>query len=294
MTLPANPAAPAVAPATPLPAQGLTWPVGGAGLLAVVAIFAIPAVLPGLANLPLEWAWLLSAAAIIVFCGIIGLAINNRPAGLIIDNRNRVSLSKFQATAWSILILSALITSIFARLHFGVADPADVGLTNQLLAVMGISATSMVASPLILSGKAGETPAPGQEASTAAKLGDDMDALASAGKVYARQNPADAQWLDMFRGEEVGNAGSPDLSKVQQFLITIVVLTVYGAAIWASFVPPPTGKSDWLSSLPAFSDTMVWLIGISHAGYLAYKAAPHGASGDALSLAAPTPDEAAG
>jgi hypothetical protein len=37
----------------------------------------------------------------------------------------------------------------------------------------------------------------------------------------------------------------------------------------------PDNKTTWLNALPNVSDGMSWLLGISHAGYLAYKAAPH-------------------
>jgi hypothetical protein len=257
---------------------------GAAALAALAGAFIVEAVQP---KTTADWStvWLISAGLIVVFCAAVGFAISGRPAGLIIDNRNRVSLSKLQAAAWSVLVLSALSTCVFARLKLGVPDAAAVDIPPDLLAVMGISATSLVATPVILSAKSQQTPAPDHEAQTASKLGDNVDALSSVGKVYARNNPADAQWLDIFRGEEVSNAASPDLSKVQQFLITVVVMIVYGDTIWAMLLPPvlpPHQKlpTDWLGSLPKLTGNMTWLIGISHAGYLAYKAAPHGASGD--------------
>jgi hypothetical protein len=254
-----------------------------AGSVLAVIAFAGAFLVPGLGTsygISLPWAWLISAALLATFCTGVGLAISGRPAGVIIDNRNRISLSKLQAVAWSIIVLSAWLTCAFARVSQGFKSPIDVDLTPDLLAVMGISATSLVAAPTILSLKSNETPPAGQAAATATKLGEPASNVVPAGKVYARTKASDAKWLDMVRGEEVSNAASPDLSKIQQLLITVVTLVVYSASLWAMFgsAYSPAMKETWLATLPAFDAHMVWLIGISHAGYLAYKAAPHGSS----------------
>lgn len=247
--------------------------------ITLAASFAFPGYMAS-HNLPLPWAWLGCLVLQVVFCLIVGLGINCRVAGMFIDNRNRVSLSKFQTTAWTILILSALVTTVFARLAHNVSGAMEITLNPELLAVMGISVTSLVASPLILSVKSGQNAAPGQVEATQARLGDDEHA--STGKVYARETPAKASWLDMLRGEEVSNAASPDLGKVQQFLITVILLVGYGGALWAMFSTPfPAGKEPWMAQLPDFGEKMVWLLGISHGGYLAYKAAPHSGSQNA-------------
>jgi len=258
---------------------------GMLAFFALIGIFALPRFVPDA-----QVAWALSAVALVLFCVGVGLAVNGRPAGLVIDVRNRVSLSKFQAAAWTVLVLSALITAAMVRLgmssHAG--NVLDIIIPSNLLAAMGISATSLVATPVVLSQKRNQTPVDGMEAQTADKLGDAPSSLASDGKVYGRNDPALARWMDMFRGDEVNTAASPDLSKVQQFLVTIVVLMAYGGGLWTMF---GTTSADQLTSLPDFSSQMAWLVGISHAGYLAYKAAPHGATADP---AASVPETAVG
>jgi hypothetical protein len=204
------------------------------------------------------WGWAISAGSLLVFCLCIGIAINGRLGGLIIDARNKMSLSKLQAVAWTILVLSAWIAFVVTRARLGATGPEDVVLPPELLAAMGISATSLVAAPVILSLKAPDT-------------------------VHTNDAPGNAQWLDLFRGDDVGNANSPDLGKIQQFLITVVVLAVYAGDIWNTLGAPaalvPHSKnidfSNYLHTLPVFNANLAWLIGISHAGYLAYKAAPH-------------------
>lgn len=99
------------------------------------------------------------------------------------------------------------------------------------------------------------------------------------GRVFGRINPALAEWLDMFRGEDVSNAAAPDLSKIQQFLFTLLVIGVYAAAILDMFLVQAQANTLILApqgSLPPLTANFVWLLGISHASYLAYKAAPHG------------------
>jgi len=229
-------------------------PLGMAAWLSLAAAFLVPAAMP---VVYLPFSWLGSLAALVLFCACIGRGIAGRSEGILIDYRNRISLSKFQAAAWTVLVLSALITAVFGRLHMGIAQPVDVTVPQQLLAVMGISLTSLAAAPVILGVKQEQTPGPGNA------------------PVFTRDDPQNAEWLDMLRGEENSNYQSADLGKVQQLLITLIVLVIYGAGLWALFANPAGGGGQ-LSALPDLSDQMVWLVGISHAGYLAYKAAPHG------------------
>lgn len=220
------------------------------------------------------WAWAGVLILLVLFCAAVGLAINGRPGGLLIDERNRVSLSRFQASAWTLLVLSALLTAALARARDGAAVPLAVTIPGDLLVAMGISAASFVSSPMLLSLKMGGAAPSDLATRTAARLGDRPADLAPQGQLYCRCDPSGARWLDMLRGEETGNADAPDLSKVQQFLVTVIVLGLYGAGLWRVF--SAAAGTDALQALPDFSPNMLWLIGLSHAGYLAYKAAPHG------------------
>jgi|GEM_PF-905842 len=229
-------------------------------------------------------AWLWTALLMVAFLALVGIALNGRPAGVIIDNRNRVSLSKFQAVLWTVLVLSALITTAAARVAVGAALPAASGgvlaftLPPELLAAMGIALTSLVASPVLLSNKTNQPEAePETLALAAAKTKRAPDMAVSSGSVVGWRSADCAQWLDMFRGDEASNAGAPDLSKVQQFLITLVLAAIYAGSLWGGFTD---AKAPFLGAaagwLPPLEPNFVWLMGISHAGYLAYKAAPHG------------------
>ncbi|HEY0414628.1 MAG TPA: hypothetical protein VGD66_15955 [Allosphingosinicella sp.] len=216
--------------------------------------------------------WLATLAMTLVFVAVIGNAINGRWHGIIVDARNRVSLSKFQATAWTILVSSALATYAAARAATPTAHgiPLDaLGFTipPELLVAMGISAASLVAAPAVLSLKTDGGAAPIAPAGTGIDKAD--------GLVAARSDPECASWLDMFRGDEVGNAAAPDLSKVQQFLVSVVLITVYATLIAGRLV---AGGATALATLPPLDEKMVWLLGISHATYITYKAVPHSGS----------------
>jgi len=226
-------------------------------------------------------AWGLAAALIVLFMIIVGVAINNRPAGLIIDNRNRVSLSKLQAAAWTVLVVSAVATVAAARIAAGVPNPLEIVIPGELLAALGLSAASLAATPALLTLKSNRPdPSSQQLTNVAANLDMTRQQVDATGGVFGRTDPAYARWLDIFRGEDISTAASPDLSKIQQFLLTLLVLGVYVAALLVMFlrqeatlILPPGGAS---ASLPPISEEFIWLLGISHASYLAYKAAPHG------------------
>ena len=224
-------------------------------------------------------AWAGAAALIVLFMIMVGVAINNRPAGLIIDNRNRVSLSKLQAAAWTVLVVSAVATVAAARIAAGVPNPLEIVIPGELLAALGLSAASLAATPALLTLNSNRPPPTADQRTNVTRTlemaDNEMDTTSS---VFGRTNPAYARWMDIFRGEDVATAASPDLSKIQQFLLTLLVLGVYVAALLVMFlrqeatlILPPGGAS---ASLPPISEEFIWLLGISHASYLAYRAAP--------------------
>lgn len=245
-----------------------------AAAFALAVILAANILLPPTSRLG---AYIATIAALVLLLSVIGREIKQRPGGIVIDDRNRISLSKLQAVCWTVLIMSGLITIAAIRMARGDPTPLNIEIGPDLLIVMGISAASMVATPAILSLKADTAPDPAEVAS-AQRVGE----VIPEGKVHTRPSPEQASWVDIFRGDEVANANSPDLGKIQQFLITGLLLTYYaillGRMCWEGIPPDPVVK------LPTFDQSMVWLLGISHAGYLGYKAAPHSSSGPTQSL----------
>jgi len=234
---------------------------------------------------PDTWLWgVFPATAGLMLLAIlmVGDALNGRPSGLIIDNRNRMSLSKLQMLVWTIIVVSALIVYASYNVRLQTAAPLDITIPPPLLFAMGIAATSFIATPAILSLKSQETPAQADMDTANAAAG----TLQNSGKVYGRASVTDASWTDLFQGDEVGNFDSPDLSKIQQVAITLLLVGIYSAQIINQFAGLTT-PGHKLDTLPVLGQQFVVLMGISHASYLAYKAAPHTASGDPDAAPAP-------
>lgn len=226
------------------------------GLLNTVWLGAVPARI-----------FLLTLALNVVIVGIIGAATTGFAYGILLDNRNRVSLSRFQAILWTLLVFSAVVTAAAINIKAGRENALDFSIPGQLLAAMGISAISAVAGPAILSTKTNKSPDQAAVVQTAQKLGIAPQDVKPAGQLFARQDAADAMLADMFRGEEVDDAATADISKIQQFIVTMLLVAVYGAAVFATF-----SHAASVEGLPSLSDNFVWLFGISHAGYLTSKA----------------------
>jgi hypothetical protein len=201
----------------------------------------------------------------------LGYVIKGRLSGVIIDARNCMSLSRLQMCGWTVLVLSAVFVAAIHNISSGAGSPLNIVIPYQLLIAMGISAASLVAAPAVLSLKAAQNPRVADLDSAAGKL--DIALIAnvpSIGRVMGNSSSADASYTDLFTGDDVSNFDSPDIGKIQQFLITILLLSVYGAAVASSFI-----GVDATYSLPGIDNGFIWLLGVSHASYLAYKAAPH-------------------
>jgi tetratricopeptide (TPR) repeat protein len=89
------------------------------------------------------------------------------------------------------------------------------------------------------------------------------------GLIHRNQTVKEANWIDMFRGDEVSNYTIVDVSKVQMFFFTIAIVCTYGVLIWSTMNPDQMRMAT--ASFPTFSDTMNALLGLSHAGYLVVK-----------------------
>jgi len=89
------------------------------------------------------------------------------------------------------------------------------------------------------------------------------------GLIHKNSTPEEADWIDMFRGDEVGNYQVVDVSKVQMFFLTIAIVVTYGVLLWLSLAPEILKKAAF--AFPSFPESMNALLGLSHAGYLVIK-----------------------
>jgi hypothetical protein len=240
----------------------------------LTALFLLELLLPASLRLMM---WLAVLALLALFALIAGHGVTGLWFGLLIDTRNKVSLSRLQMFAWTILILSGYLAAVMVNIDNHQPEPAAIAIPSELWVLMGISTASLVGSPLILALKKSR-PANEEEAErTLEQLAtrvSDPEQLLVRGQIILNQRPEAARLADLFQGTETGNAGQLDLAKLQMFFFTLVLLFAYGAALGALF-----GQGGQkITSMPALDAGMLALLGISHAGYLVNKALPHSES----------------
>ena len=221
-------------------------------LICKCAVILIVVVIVGMFVFPTQFStiggqllWLVSLILLSGSCAAIGYCITGVKLGLLIDGRRKISLSRLQTVLWTIVIISGLLAAAVLNLAKG-EEPLNISIPSDLWFLMGITTASLVISPIIKNEK--------------------DDDLAKNTTIQ------EADLRDLFKGEENGNEDRLDLGKVQMFYLTIIIVFAYAVQI-AHLLS--SGKVD---AFPPISSGMTALLGISNAGYLAYKAAPHPAS----------------
>lgn len=191
--------------------------------------------------------WIILILVLCISFFVAGIWIDEAFWGLLLDGRNKVSLSKLQIVLWTILVISGLIAAVVLNISNGKVEggPLNITVPSDLWILMGITSVSFVASPIIKKDK--------QEN----------------GLLAANASPIKASFSDLFKGDEKVNAERIDLGKVQMFYLTFIILFAYAFEIGQLL------NESSFSTFPEMSNGMVTLLGISNAGYLAYKAAPH-------------------
>jgi hypothetical protein len=225
-------------------------------------------------RLPL-WTFLGLGALLALFTIVTGWAITGEVGGALIDPRKgRMSLSRLQVLAWTILVLSAYLNAFVVNIAAGRHDPLDVAIPGELLIAMGISLASLTGAQAVLGykqsvhGTSVQTPelgvdlVPGAEVRTATE--EDVRASVLKGRR--------ARWRDVFMGDSAEASDSLDLGKVQMFYITVALVVGYGIAVATAFTPIKVGADGGIATLPALNQAFVALLGLSHAGYLTAKA----------------------
>jgi hypothetical protein len=148
-----------------------------------------------------------------------------------------------------------------------------IAIPTAVWLLLGISLASLAGSPLILSFKKVQLPSETQAQDTIKALQQqrvDPATIQATGQVITKKDLKDATISDFFRGEEVGNAALLDLGRVQLFFFMIGVLVAYAIALGARF---RTGEP--IHEFPDLDTSLATLLGVSNAGYLLNKAAPH-------------------
>jgi hypothetical protein len=92
------------------------------------------------------WWWLAAAVLILLLAIGLGLAINGRLDGILIDTRGRYSLTQLQVVLWTLTVFSLIAGAFFGRWQHHVSDPLNFTIPSQLWGVLGISVGSTVLS----------------------------------------------------------------------------------------------------------------------------------------------------
>lgn len=219
------------------------------------------------------YAWTLTLLLMAAFVLVAGRAVTGFWFGALIDNRNCISLSRLQMILWTVLVLSAYLCASLYNVGLEQGDPLAIAIPAQVWILLGISTTSLVGSPLIKGEKRRKAAETKQTNATTAEYEKLHGVKPTADGVMMRKpDPSHACWGDVFQGEETGNGARLDLSKIQMFFFTVILVMAYGAAVAEMFYG--AGGAP-ISAFPGLDESATILLGISHAGYLAHKAVPH-------------------
>ena len=249
------------------------------GLLATIVAIALFGLL--IPENQILLAWLLTLVALALFAMLAGHGITGCFwFGWLINEQYRMSLSRLQMFLWTVVVLSALLTAALANIKAGYSDTAlAIAIPKEVWVAMGISTASLVGSPLILKGKKEKETNKKEAAKTAVRLGllaEDADEekrkevteKRSSGQLDRNEKPEDARLYDLVRGEEVGNADVLDLTRLQNFFFTLILIGSYAVCLGTKLV----SASGTVSKFPEIGASSLALLGISHAGYLTSKA----------------------
>ena len=199
--------------------------------------------------------------AVLGFILLAGKLIGDSWLAVFITPMNTMSLSRTQTVLWTVLITASFITIAFERLGANVANPLDFTVPGTLLGLMGISLTSAVASSAVMSGKAAKQASAAQVQQAAQKTNETVEPC---GTLFGYKDRSRASFMDLFDGDELGDAHTIDLGKIQMFFFTVVGACVYLGQMYSSVNGVP-------STLPPLPENLVILMGMSHTGYVGNK-----------------------
>lgn len=234
----------------------------------------------------------ISAAAILALILSAGMALKDSFLGAIVSGRNRISLSRLQQLAWTVVLFGGYSVLGIVNITLLAGFIRDVGQVNALPGAEGIEAGSffpamdpslwallgltVVISPYLskrILTNMDKRADPQQAFATLAATDSTMAPL------ERRPDARRARWSDLFTGETVADADRIDVSRLQHLVITalllggyVILLVEYVRTIDATAVlMAMTMGVPVFATMPPVDATFVGLLGVSHAGYLAFK-----------------------
>jgi Kef-type K+ transport system membrane component KefB len=228
-----------------------------------------------------NWYWLM--LLFVAVLAVLGKVICGTWKGVLVDERNVLSLSRVQMVAWSILVLTASLAMVLQNVSQDSAScliKADVScipdIPGDLWLLMGFSTATLVTSPVLLSNSAAAEPdeKKSQQISAAlAQQGYQQSEQDLSGPLYRNPSPAEARWSDLITGEQNSNCLHLDLPRVQMCFFTLVALLIYGVMLHEQLL-----QGDIAKGLPDLNQGLLAIIAISHGGYLVSKASQNSAT----------------
>jgi len=188
--------------------------------------------------------WILTFVALLLLAGFVGWKTNNNVLWILVDGRGRYSLTHFQIVLWTLLILSSMLAVLISKGF----DPTQIVIPPELLGLMGISAGSGILTTGVKATK--------DTSGSTARIAKRGAFKLSNGKIRIISAKFSQIWL-----EEEGDLADRVISitKYQNFIFTLVIVAFYISIAIKQ------------ATLPALPESVVWLIGISHAGYVGGK-----------------------
>jgi hypothetical protein len=251
----------------------VSWKIGSWGSLSVI-LFALLVACGAwiyLSHDPaqLRTQWIAVELLFVVLCIVVGILVNGRPDGILINDRNRIGLERTQWVAWLIVLLGGYFVAAIWNVTQGTAFPT---MQTDLFALLGIVSISPVISNVIVDNKKNQSPrsaaAPAAPAAAPPEQLTGGDDPRQIGVMDANKSPYEASWSDLYLGEEVADRYVVDISRLQKLIITVILVFAYAASLWRLFgqQPAPTALN-----MPEVGRDFLALLGISHGAYLASK-----------------------
>lgn len=211
--------------------------------------------------------WLLLMLVLTAFLAVAGHGIKGKWRGALIDEYNRLSLSRLQMLAWTVLVVAALGTLGVRQARTNPMTGLEIEIPPEIWILMGLSTTSLLAAPAIQQ-KLSRDPSPTDAEDRLKDQGAVAAEMKPVGRIAANPSTGEARWSNLFMGETVNDAGYLDIPKVQMFFFTVLTLLIYGTAVGKSLILSEMPGNALPTQLPELSDSILTLLGISHGGYL--------------------------
>lgn len=230
------------------------WASGGLFVLACLGLLVLSYVAASWSpNGPVATLALTLGAGLVAMWGL-GSVGADAALAVAIDERPRLSLSRFQFAAWTLVLFSGWLAAATLNMVHG-HSPTLIGIPEQLWVAAGISTASTLISAPVLESR---------------ERGGATEAIRKIERPGGSKS--ETKLLDLVRGETVADAKVLDVTRVQLLLLTGAALIAYGYALVQ--MAQASSEGGAIETLPPVSGGLLAIMGISHTAYIGRKAVP--------------------